>query len=407
MAKSVQSHANPLLIRWARIASGYETVEDLASSLKPSFPLRPKDARTRAKHLQLWEQSEDSGPTVTQLRKLAAFLRWSLTVFYLPEPPVLPPDPLDLRRAPEADAKPFSPEFRLLIRRARSIQAKASELIQMLVEPSSTSSWAGKYTMNDPPEEAAREIRAALGVTDLGQSDAAKKSGAESSSLYWIRAAEASGVIVMRSRDADPSDFLGLALHGDMAPLVMLNSADVAAQRRTFTLAHELAHLALGLESVSGDNDWRGEVSGKAGAIETWCNRVAGEMIMPWRLVAGRLSAGRWSAELIESIAKEWGVSRPVVAMRLLDNGHMSRRDYESYIRSIGASIAGLSPKSPRGSGSGNALRNLASRLGQRYIRLAYEAMNRDLISPDDLRVYLGMRLSHESVGKLAEMVEA
>ncbi len=128
---------------------------------------------------------------------------------------------------------------------------------------------------------------------------------------------------------------------------------------------------------------------------------------MPWRLVAGRLSAGRWSAELIESIAKEWGVSRPVVAMRLLDNGHMSRRDYESYIRSIGASIAGLSPKSPRGSGSGNALRNLASRLGQRYIRLAYEAMNRDLISPDDLRVYLGMRLSHESVGKLAEMVEA
>lgn len=75
--------------------------------------------------------------------------------------------------------------------------------------------------------------------------------------------------------------FRGFALSNKVAPFVVINVQD-SEQAWSFTLLHELAHIWLGQTGVSGGRP--------TSAIETFCNDVAGRILLPSAEMAGEVA---------------------------------------------------------------------------------------------------------------------
>jgi len=93
-------------------------------------------------------------------------------------------------------------------------------------------------------------------------------------------AIEQQGILVITSgiakenthRPLDLNEFRGFALSNEYAPLIFINSKDTDAAR-SFTLLHELAHIAIGKSGLSNDLYEH--------QVEQWCNKVAAEVLIP------------------------------------------------------------------------------------------------------------------------------
>ncbi|WP_332120017.1 ImmA/IrrE family metallo-endopeptidase, partial [Escherichia coli] len=91
---------------------------------------------------------------------------------------------------------------------------------------------------------------------------------------------EDTGVLVFKNgvvgnnnkRKLDTREFRGFCISDSVAPIIFVNSSD-ALSAQVFTLFHEVAHLWLGVDGVSG---WDTEKN-----IESFCNKVAAEILMP------------------------------------------------------------------------------------------------------------------------------
>jgi Zn-dependent peptidase ImmA (M78 family) len=183
----------------------------------------------------------------------------------------------------------------------------------------------------------------------------------------FIEQADGVGVLVMVSgvvgsnnrRKLDPKEFRGFALADRLAPLVFINGADTKAAQM-FTLAHELAHIWLGLSAVSDaqasrvpDHD-----------VERWCNRVAAELLVPLAVVRADYDPRRPLAEEINRLARRFKVSTLVVLRRIHDAGGLTQdqfwRSYQEELERLRAM--------PAGSG-GDFYLTLGARAGKRFAR--------------------------------------
>ena len=190
----------------------------------------------------------------------------------------------------------------------------------------------------------------------------------------FIEQAEQIGVMVMVSgvvlnnnyRHLDPEEFRGFALSDDRAPLVFINGADSKAAQM-FTLAHELAHLWLGQSALS-DASAR-ETSGNA--IETWCNQVAAELLVPMAVFTGELIDREPLPDTLARLARRFKVSTLVVLRRLLDAGRLDRN---AFFLAYRAELERLRNLDVAGSGGGDFYRTTASRVSKRFARALVES---------------------------------
>ena len=219
--------------------------------------------------------------------------------------------------------------------------------------------------------EAAEQVRQALGFDVDARRNC--RTWTEALRLFIVQA-ESIGVMVMVSgvvlnnnyRHLDPKEFRGFALADDRAPLVFINGADSKAAQM-FSLAHELAHLWLGqsaLSDVSAD-----EISDNA--IETWCNQVAAELLVPMDVFLRELVADEPVHDTLSRLARRFKVSTLVVLRRLADAGRLDRnaffgayRDELEHLRKLDAG----------GSGGGDFYRTTASRVSKRFARALVES---------------------------------
>lgn len=156
-----------------------------------------------------------------------------------------------------------------------------------------------------------------------------------------VENAEALGALVMVNgvvganthRTLDPREFRGFALVDDLAPVVFVNGADTKAAQ-IFTLAHEIAHLWLGVEGVTnstlaaiGNDD-----------TEAWCNRVAAEILVPISSLDD-VTIGADLAATFNGLARKYRVSTLVILRRLRDAGQLTasafRTAYEDELKQI------------------------------------------------------------------------
>jgi len=183
--------------------------------------------------------------------------------------------------------------------------------------------------------------------------------------------AEEAGVLVMISgivganthRKLNPDEFRGFALVDDLAPLIFINGADTKAAQ-IFTLAHELAHVALGGSAISRP-DLR-EIN-EASETEQWCNQVAAELLVP--MASLKEEYERDNDDLtneLERLARYYKVSTLVILRRIFDAGFISISKYRAAFDEELARVLALSVE--RASG-GNFYNTQPVRVSKRFAR--------------------------------------
>ena len=343
----------PRMLRWACERAGYD-VSGLAG---------------RMPQLEAWVRQERQ-PTLKQLEKLANLTHTPLGYFFLPEPPEERLPVPDYRTvAGTAAAKPTPDLLDTLYTMQRRQMWLRESLLENEVEPLA---FVASAHLTDDADAVGREMRRALGLQD-GWAAGVRTWQEAVGELR--RAIEQLGVMAVINgvvgnnthRRLSVEEFRGFALTDPYAPLIFVNGAD-AKSAQMFTLAHELAHIWLGTEGLSGFE----ALLPSGTEVEDWCNRAAAELLAPTQEVRARWSVARREANPFEALARAFKVSPVVAARRALDLNLVSRNTffafYESYVnreRSGGARSTG-----------GDSYNNQNTRVGELFaVQVLYAAM--------------------------------
>lgn len=330
--------------------------------------------------------------STTQLEKLANAYKRPLAAFYLPEPPESPTALPDFRRLPGGAGRTVSSGLTLELRRARQRREETLKLANELEED--LPAFGVRFSLDDSVIHVAAALRQALNVS-LDTQRAWRSS--DKALKAWKTAVERAGVLVFEMSRVPVSEVRGVAIHYDTLPVIVLNGADEASAR-TFSLFHELAHIGLGVSAIDDGADTQLGLNEHERSIETFCNAVAAEILVPeWaiRPLIDRQSVGA-SVDEIGAKAKTFSVSREVIARRLLTLGRIDsqqysvlreqlRDDYEAY---VAEKKKKAKEKPPKLSYTVIQARNLSRTLS----RLALSAYEQDQLSLNGVSEILGVR---------------
>ncbi|HST46291.1 ImmA/IrrE family metallo-endopeptidase [Jatrophihabitans sp.] len=338
----------PELLVWARKRSGRQ-VSDFAKR----FP-----------KLEQWE-SGALAPTMRQLENYAKATHTPIGFFFLHEPPV--------EEVPLPDFRTFGDEHVLTPTPDLLDTVYACELRQDWYRDFAQErgydevGLVGSFSVSDDPEVAAGTLRDLLGFGLARRADFRTWSDA----LNGLRDhAEDAGVLVMINgvvgsdthRKLNPKEFRGFALADKLAPVVFVNGADTKAAQ-IFTLAHELAHLALGGSALSrpdlADLDM-------GSGVEAWCNRAAAELLVPRASIAQEYTEGPDLTAELDRLAKLYKVSTLVVLRRIYDAGLMPWSVYRSAYQDELARVLELATS---GSSGGNFYNTEPIRVSRTFAR--------------------------------------
>ena len=343
---------SPEMLRWARERARMDSL-----ALASKFP-----------KLQAWE-SGDAHPTLKQLEDYARATHAPIGYFFLPKPPVEALPIPDFRTVADRAISQPSPNLLDTVYACQERQAWYRDFA--LVNGLPPLSFVGSINPQLDPVQAAALLRQTLQFDVDARRDC--RTWTEALRLF-IEHAENIGVLVMVSgvvlnnnyRHLDPREFRGFALSDDRAPLVFLNGADSKAAQM-FTLAHELAHLWLGQSALSDVSI----VETSVNAVESWCNHVAAELLVPMAVFQAELVENEPVNETLSRLARRFKVSTLVVLRRLLDAGRLDRRAFFQVYRE---ELARLQDVGAAGSGGGNFYRTTAARVSKRFAMALVES---------------------------------
>ena len=359
------------VLSWAIDESGY-TLAAVSSHLKVS-----------ESELRSWI-NEASQPTVGQLTKLARFLKRPRLLFFLPHPPE-ETTPSQFRRAATQNGfEPLSPAERLILRRARRIQGIVSSLISL--DPSGSIA-IPQATIQDDPVDVAAALRkwvAPYNTSDHRQFD------------QWRTEFQERGILVLTlpvrgGNRKTPYSLRGFALSDPCAPAIAVNTADNYSAR-SFTLFHELAHLATDTAQSCGPimapNQFSEESSNVAFLRERWCDSVAGNALIPsdklQELVATRDCD---DLTLVQLVANRFKVSFRAAAVSLIQAKAILESAYESVERTW--PLLDRDKSVPWKDGGRTRTEIRVDEWGEKAIRTIIAAYDRQQVSELNLRRWL------------------
>lgn len=312
--------------------------------------------------LKAWLERE-AAPTLRQLEDFAAATYTPFGYFFLPSPPEEPLPIPDFRtRRPEALRRP-SGDLLDTIYVCQQRQAWFEEFArEERLEPVPL---VGSLTRATPIADAAQAIREAIQF-DLDQR---RQDRTWTEALRrMIHQVEDAGILIMVSgivgsnthRKLDPDEFRGFALAHPQAPLIFVNGAD-SKSAQMFTIAHELAHLALGVSALSD-----AEASAFPDeAIERWCNQVAAEVLVPMTVLQQEFRTAEPVVEATARLARRFKVSSLVILRRMHEAGWF--RSWDEFQAAYAAELDKLKEVTAESTGGGDFYRTLGTRVSRRF----------------------------------------
>jgi Zn-dependent peptidase ImmA (M78 family) len=336
----------PEILRWAVERSGKE----------------PETLARRFPKFNAWLEG-GATPTFKQLEDFAAATYTPFGYFFLSAPPE---EPLPI------------PDFRT--RRAETLRKPSGDLLDTIYLCQQRQAWfeefareerldpvplVGSLTRATPVAEAAQAIREAIRF-DLDQR---REDRTWTEALRrMIHQVEDAGILIMVSgivgsnthRKLSPEEFRGFALADAHAPLIFVNGAD-SKSAQMFTIAHELAHLALGVSALS---------DAEASAFpdedtERWCNQVAAEVLVPLAVFQQELQAGEAVAAATARLARRFKVSTLVILRRMWEARVF--RSWDEFQAAYEAELKNLREVTPEPAGGGDFYRTLGARVSRRF----------------------------------------
>lgn len=303
----------PEMLAWALERSGQDS-----QVLERTFPRLPQ-----------WRRGE-AQPTIKQLETFARKTRTPVGYLLLDEPPDEPVPIPDYRTLGDGGVARPSPDLLDAVALCQLRQDWYRDHVSLTGgEPAA---FVGSVTVDDEPVEVGRTIRTAAAFDVEDRKDF--RSWTEALSAFSNRVEEL-GVLVMRSgvvgsnthRRLDPDEFRGFALSDPIAPVIFINSRDTVAAQ-IFTLAHELAHLWLGGSALDSPELGLSQPSAAQpaphGHIETWCNQVAAEILVPSESLQAQFDPTALLVDEVDRLVRLYRVSSLVVLRSLFDGGHVS-----------------------------------------------------------------------------------
>ena len=361
----------PEVIIWAREWSGY-TQNAIA-------------AMNRFRNIADWENGT-SYPTYRQLEALADKFKVPIAVFFFPEPPKVKPVQSSFRTLGPAQFARIPPKIHLLMRKARALQ--------MALEDLHLGDNFARYVIThhleiDPADDindAARQVREALGVSieeQFGWADI------DVALETWRRRFFEVGIYVFKDAfGKEHGEFSGFCLYDMEFPIIYVNNS-TAKSRQVFTLFHELVHL---LSCTSGvlvpDHLFLAELHPSDQQWEVFCNRLAGLILVPddvFELEVDKLPRQLSPSADVQALAAQFSVSREVIYRKFLDRELLSPEEYEH------AKLEWDAQMKPR-NGGGNYYNTKLAYLGEEYVSLAFKRYYENRLSEFELADYLDVK---------------
>lgn len=137
---------------------------------------------------------------------------------------------------------------------------------------------------------------------------------------------------VVRNNNTRPlsvSEFQGFAITDPIVPLIFINAKDFV-NAKIFTLAHELAHIWLGVSGIS-NADENPALNRPHLEVEDFCNRIAAEVLVPQDELRERWERGR-GFQQIDRLAGVFKVSSIVTLRRAFEVGMVSQDEFRAIL---------------------------------------------------------------------------
>ena len=386
----IKANINSELLSWAREQASL-TREEAAEKIE----LKPLKDLSAVDILKKWENGQDR-PTRNQLEKIAKAYWQSVYVFYLDTPPSLSFDIVDFRTIGDQENSTLSPKLSAIIRRLLGQQSEIKYLLEQQIPPAKPLSWVGQHTIQTPIETIIAELKQHLGLTEE------KRKSSQTELLKHLREKiEQMGVFVLFAGDLgsyhskiDVDEFRGIALSDTQAPFILINSNDAKAAQ-IFTMLHELAHIAFGQSSLSNFSYLNTQTSHKD--IETVCNRIAAEILLPEQDILQEWNTHKTKPfeDAINTIASLFSVSPIASARRLLNLGQISKERYWNFYEEQKKLWEESKKKQKEKPGGPSYLAVKQYSLGKKMIHTVLKALKKEEITYIHAHRILGIKTRH------------
>jgi Zn-dependent peptidase ImmA (M78 family) len=292
---------------------------------------------------------------------------------------------------PETEIEELGSDTRHKVREARAMQLSLAELTdtnpakkQILRELSAKPS--------DSHTVLAAKIRDFLGVSLETQKN---WKNVEEALKTWRSAVENAGIFVFKD-SFKQKDVFGFSLFDDEFPIILINNS-TAQTRQIFTLFHELSHLVVHESGITKrDDSYIEKLHGHARQVESFCNKLAAEFLMPVSNFKTMIKAfSKYDEQSVAELARTYKVSREVVLRRLLDLNLVSKQRYEHDVKKWQEEYEAKQKDDAQSKSGGNYYATQASYLGEKYLSLAFSSYYRGKISVEQLADYLNISVKN------------
>jgi Zn-dependent peptidase ImmA (M78 family) len=364
--------ANPEILTWARKELGL-TVAEVAKRFTKT-----------AEIIEAWERG-DEAPTFRQLTELATYYKRPVAVFFLPSIPPETPKPRDYRTLPYIAPGEYSKETLLSYREVCAMLAGARELLDELDADIVLS--LPTWTLDDPPEQKAQELRSLLGISIERQ---IKEFDTHYTAQDVWRSVLFDRGVIARICKMPITDARAFCLFGNNLAGIGLSNED-REHGRIFSLFHEVCHLSLKQPGVSGLTS---NYQSSNQRLEQYCDRFSASFLLPSSHpeVMGSLELFEGSTDVLnvaQFVADKFKVSKYVAIRRAFDLGNISPNVYWDTITEWKTTDARRTRRAK--TTGGNYPATQISYVGKRFIGLVMEALRRDYFTSVDVRRIVGL----------------